>query len=191
MTESLRKRYLTHENHAGYVYGCVTMTREFYRLCSNNLRKISPINNYLRLCHLRAAFPVMNAPLSEHIHNAKEYILHLQAIIAKLDETQPKARVVTNKLSPDVEEALSYLEKAAAAASKLHGYFALSPDTFNPFILRDIDRTFSRFSLSDSTRTIILKSSFTDPNPNKEAPSAADRLRNVVSFFGSICSILR
>ncbi len=117
----------------------------------------------------------MQESLVGHIINATECLQRIETMLGRVDQTKIRP------LATAVEETKQHLKKASQTAFEEHVRFALSPDCFNPFNLVHIDRSFSRFALHESHRTLTLVKLVVDRNYEEELKPAGERMSDLVS----------
>ncbi|KLO17328.1 hypothetical protein SCHPADRAFT_887117 [Schizopora paradoxa] len=122
----------------------------------------------------------MEKSISDHVNDAIECLDRIDTMIAKAGDSKTVSGV---PLVSILKDAVHHLKLAKDAAFNQHVYFALSPDIFNPFNLPSVERSFSRFSLGEASRVLILKKHMNDPDPTVELPPPEERMgRNIVVY---------
>ncbi len=122
----------------------------------------------------------MQKNIRDDIIQASECIKRVQREIARLDKSNEQIRLVVDSLSPFVNVCANRLERATSTVSELHAHFLLAPETFNPFNLWDVERTYSQHNIETPIRTIVgLKTAY-DPDPKEKQASAEERLQHKV-----------
>lgn len=116
----------------------------------------------------------MQDSVTVHIDNASECMHKIETILEKVDPSKIKP------LTAAVEEALRHLQKASKASFQQQVNFALSPDCFSPFNLVEVGRAYSRFSLHEPSRTVVLLKHVSDRNHEEDPKSASERLEGLV-----------
>lgn len=116
----------------------------------------------------------MQESITVHIDNASDCMHKIETILEKVDPSKIKP------LTAAVEEALKHLQKASKASFQQQVDFALSPDCFSPFNLVDVGRAYSRFSLHEPSRTVMLLKHVSDRNHEEDPKPASERMEGLV-----------
>lgn len=123
----------------------------------------------------------MTKSLEQRLACALSSLNEAQTFLTKLDTSKKALRSIVDALLPPVKDAISHLEEAHTANFDLHTRYALSPDTFNPFNLLDVERYYSRSRIDNPVRTVLLLKRIENIEPGVGLASPEARIGNRVS----------
>lgn len=152
---------------------------------------LSPTYRHPLCSHTFPTSSTMEKTIADHVNNAIGCLDRIETMITTSNSTGKPKTVQGAPILSILTDALSHLKLAKDAAFNQHVQFALSPDTFNPFNLPSVERSFSRFSLAEPSRVLILKKHVADVDPTVEVKPAEERMGRNVSTSRPSPSIYR